>query len=133
MTTGVFNVTPAAASHLVVISEPPLRVGVNHAFGLRVAVEDSFGNVETTYLGRVTVALAGGPGGSTSVVLSPFVNQGVATFSNLTLNQIGIGYSLKVASNDGARPHQDQPLQRCTGPKFGEERGAVPASSRPPS
>ena len=103
--TGVFNVTPAAASHLVVISEPPLRVGLNTPFALRVAVEDSFGNVETNYVGRVTVARAGGPGKSIlGGTLTVIVDQGVATFSNLTLNQIGIGYSLKATSNTALDP-----------------------------
>jgi len=93
--TTTFNVTPAAATKLVVISEPPLRVNDNRPFGLEVAIEDSFGNLETTYSGKVTVALASGPhksilGGTLTII----VNQGVATFANLTLNQIGIGYSL---------------------------------------
>ena len=97
-----FNVTPAAPAQLVVITQPPRRVQNKQPFGLNVAVEDQYGNIETAYSGSVTVARASGPGksklGGTFTVL---VSQGVATFSNLTLNQIGIGYSLKVTIRHG--------------------------------
>jgi hypothetical protein len=100
--TSTFNVTPAAATHLVVISEPPLRVGVKSPFEIRVAVEDRFGNVATTYSGSVIIARASGPGRSIlGGTLTIFVNHGVATFSNLTLNHTGIGYSLKATSSSG--------------------------------
>ncbi|MFI5455035.1 MAG: hypothetical protein ACHRXM_06250 [Isosphaerales bacterium] len=100
--TNTFNVTPAAATQLVVISQPPLRVGVKSPFGFKVAVEDRFGNVVTTSSGSVTVARASGPASSIlGGTLTIMVNQGVATFSNLTLNQTGIGYSLKATSNHG--------------------------------
>jgi len=100
--TSTFNVTPAAATQLVVISQPPLRVGVNTPFGLKVAVEDRFGNVVTTNSGSVTVARASGPvSGILGGTLTIMVNQGVATFSNLTLNQAGNGYSLKATSKNG--------------------------------
>jgi len=100
--TSTFNVAPAAAARLVVISEPAPRVGVNTRFGLKVAVEDSLGNLESTYSGSVTVALASGPGKSIlGGTLTIMVNQGVATFANLTLNQVSIGYSLKATGKKG--------------------------------
>jgi subtilase family serine protease len=97
-----FSVTPAAATQLAVITQPPLRVVVNSPFGLAVAVEDRFGNVVTTYAGSVTVARASGPSSSTlRGTLTIVVHQGVATFSNLSLNQVGIGYSLKATVTKG--------------------------------
>jgi len=100
--TTAFSVTPAAAARLVVISQPPLRVGNNQPFGLNVAVEDGYGNVETTYSGSVTVARTSGPGQSIlGGTLTIMVTQGVATFANVTLNQIGTGYSLKATSGNG--------------------------------
>jgi hypothetical protein len=85
-----------------VISQPPLRVAVRSPFGLKVAVEDRFGNVVTTYAGSVAVARASGPGNSIlGGTLKIVVDQGVATFSKLMLNQIGVGYSLKATSNVG--------------------------------
>ena len=56
----------------------------------------------TGYNGSVTIALANNPGGSTlgGTLTVPAVN-GVATFSGLTLNKAGTGYTLKA--------HQRQP------------------------
>jgi subtilase family serine protease len=103
-TSSTFNVTPAAPSHLSVISQPPLRVGVRTPFSVKVAVEDRFGNIVTTYSGSVTLARASGPGNSVlGGTLTILVNQGVAAFSNLTLNQTGIGYSLNATTNDGLK------------------------------
>jgi subtilase family serine protease len=102
--TSTFDVLPAAATHLMVISGPPLRVGVRSPFGITVAVEDPYGNLVTSYSGSVTVARASGPGNSIlGGTLKVIVNQGVATFSNLTLNQIGIGYSLQATSSSGLK------------------------------
>jgi subtilase family serine protease len=103
-TTSTFNVAPTAPTHLAVISQPPLRVGIRSPFGIKVAIEDRFGNVVTSYSGSVTVARASGPGNSIlGGTLTIQVNLGVATFSNLTLSQTGIGYSLKATTNDGLK------------------------------
>ena len=82
------------------------------AFGLVVAAEDPFGNVDPNFSGSVTVALSNNPGGATlGGTLTVTAQNGVATFSGLTLNQPGIGYTL---SGLQQRPdHGDhQPLQR---------------------
>ena len=98
--TNAFNVTPSVAAQLAVISEPPFRFGANQPFGLEVAVIDQFGNLESTFTGSVTVALASGPGGSTlSGTLTALVQNGVAVFTDLSLNRVGLGYSLKVVSH----------------------------------
>ncbi len=87
--TNAISVTPAAASQLVVITQPPANVAVNARFGLTVAVEDRFGNIVTTTSNAiVTVALAINPGdGILGGTLSANVNQGIATFSNLSCEQ----------------------------------------------
>ncbi len=100
VTTSAVNVTPAVAAQLAVISEPPFRVDVNQAFGFEVAVEDRFGNLESTYIGSVTVALASGPGGNRlGGDLTAQVQNGVAVFAGLNLNRVGLGYALKVVSH----------------------------------
>ena len=62
------------------------------AFGLTVAVEDAYGNVETGYGGDLRVGLVGGPAGA---VLGGVVDEaavgGVATFSGLALARAGSG------------------------------------------
>ena len=110
-TTNSFNVTPAAPTRLVIISEPPFRVGVNEPFGLTVAVEDSFGNLETGAEGTVTVALAGGSGeGGLGGTVTVLVQNGVATFSNITLSRSKSGYSLKANGGDGLAPAKTTPF-----------------------
>jgi hypothetical protein len=86
-------------TQLVITSQPPDPVAVGGGFGLVVKAEDAAGDVATSYTGSVTVALASNPGGSTlgGMVTVPAVN-GVATFSGLTLDQPGSGYTLQATS-----------------------------------
>ena len=66
---------------------------------MTVAAEDAFGNVVTSYAGSETVALASNPGGSTlGGTLTVAAASGLAAFSNLTLNKVASGYTLKVTS-----------------------------------
>jgi MBG domain (YGX type)/Bacterial Ig-like domain (group 3) len=87
------------ASQIGVTAQPPSPVTPNVPFGLTVAAEDSFGNVDSSYNGSVTISLGNNPGGSTlSGTLTATAVNGVATFSNLTLNQNGVGYTLHAAA-----------------------------------
>ena len=80
-------------------TQPPGSVTVGLGFGLIVAAEDQFDNVDTTFGGSVTVALLNNPGGATlGGTLTVTAQSGVATFSGLTLNQAGAGYTLQVSS-----------------------------------
>jgi hypothetical protein len=101
VTTSAISVTPGSASQLVVITQPPADVAVNAKFGLTVAVENRFGNIVTTTSNAiVTVALAVNPSaGILGGTLSANVNQGIATFSNLTLNKLGKNYGIVVRSS----------------------------------
>jgi subtilase family serine protease len=97
--TSAITVTPAAPSRLVVVTEPPANVNLGAPFGLTVAVEDNFGNVETAYRGIVTASLASGPSvGPLGGTLAVTVNGGEANFFNLRLNKAGTGYSIRIAS-----------------------------------
>ena len=99
VTTGTFAVVPAAASQLVITTQPPSSVTVGQPFGLAVTVEDRYDNVETGYVGSVTVAVAANPGGASLVgVTTIAVAQGVATFGGLTLSRVGNGYTLQATS-----------------------------------
>jgi hypothetical protein len=99
-TTDAFDVTAAAATQLVVTTQPPLGVAVGSGFGLVVSAEDPYGNVDPTFSGSVAVALLNNPGGATlGGTLSVTAQSGVATFSGLTLDQVGTGYTLQVSSN----------------------------------
>ncbi len=83
---------------LVITVQPPLSVPAGSAFVLTVAVEDAAGHLVTGYDGFVSVALESNPGGS-KLGGNPtaLVADGVATFSGLTLNKPGSGYTLGVS------------------------------------
>jgi hypothetical protein len=99
-TTRGIAVTPAAATHLVVTTEPPSRVTAGSGFSLKVSVEDAYGNVVTGFKGSVTIALGNNPDGSTlGGTLRVTVVNGIATFTKLTLNKKGAGYTLKVSAS----------------------------------
>jgi hypothetical protein len=99
-TTSAFNVTPAAATQLVVSSQSPSEVAAGVVFGLTVAAEDPYGNVNPGFGGSVTVALSSNPGGATlGGTLIVTAQDGVATFSDLTLNKAGTGYTLLVSAD----------------------------------
>ncbi len=95
-----FGVTPApAASQLVIITPPPGRIVAGTTFGFSVAAEDAKGNVDTAFNGGVVIGLASNPtGGVLGGVTSAQLTNGVASFSGLTLDQAGIGYTIQAAS-----------------------------------
>jgi hypothetical protein len=98
------RLTPSA-TQLVVISPPPATVAAGQAFGLTLAAEDGSGNVDPSYSGTATVALANNPGGSTlSGAGTASFNNGLASFTGLSLNEPGDDYSLQATSAGLAPP-----------------------------
>ena len=97
--TSAVTVTPAAATQVVIRQQPPATVMVNASFSLQAAIEDAYGNVETSAGDTVKVALANNPtGAKLGGTLSLKASRGVATFSGLTLNKVGSGYTLQVST-----------------------------------
>jgi hypothetical protein len=97
-----FNITPAAAHHLVITQQPSNTVaGQSISPAVTVAIVDQFGNVETgDNTDTVTMAIGTNPGGGTlSGTLTVMVSGGVATFSNLWINKTGSGYTLTASSS----------------------------------
>src|SRR5262249_38105191 len=60
-TTNAFDVTASTARQLVVLTQPPANVAAGSGFTLVVAAEDALGNVDTSFNGSVTLALASNP------------------------------------------------------------------------
>jgi streptogramin lyase len=99
-TSSALSVTPAAATELVITQQPPASVVVNSGFGLQASVEDEYGNVVTSAASTVKVALASSPAGAKlGGTVSLKASKGVATFSGLTLNKVGTGYTLELTSS----------------------------------
>ncbi len=99
-TSSALTVTPAAAAQSVITQQPPASVTVNSSFGLQATIEDAYGNVETSSSSTVKVAISNNPAGAKlGGTLSEKATKGVATFSGLTLNKVGTGYTLQVTSS----------------------------------
>ena len=100
--TGNIAMIPAAASQLVVLQSPTGGTSGQTLGKVTIAVEDGFGNLVTADASTVTIAVTSGPGdlnpGSTTSVAAV---GGVATFSNLILNQAG---SYHLIAGDGSFP-----------------------------
>ncbi len=110
------SVTPAAASQLVITGQPPASVTAGTPFGLQVAVEDSYGNLETGDTGQVSLSLVSGPsgamlGGTSSVTAA----SGVAGFENLWLDAAG-GNNVIVASSGALASAPCQSMTVTPGP-----------------
>ena len=98
--TNAMTVTPASATQLVITQQPPATVRVSSRFTLKASIEDAYGNVVTTASGPVSVAFASNPTGATlSGTLTVSASQGVANFTNLTINKVGSGYTLRVTGS----------------------------------
>ncbi|MGA3066468.1 MAG: S53 family peptidase [Tepidisphaeraceae bacterium] len=92
-TSSSFNVTAAAASKLVYMSQPTNTTAGNAiAPSVLVDVEDSFGNLVTTNTDSIAMTVHSGPGALTGTE-SVSASGGQATFNDLVLDTAG-AYSL---------------------------------------
>ncbi|MDB5341499.1 MAG: hypothetical protein JWN70_7118 [Planctomycetaceae bacterium] len=99
--TAIILVTPAAANHLI-FSQTPTSTTLNSTISPAVTVQivDAYNNVLTgDNLDTVTIAIGTNPSGAAlSGTTSVKVVAGMATFNNLSLNQLGNGYTLVARS-----------------------------------
>ncbi len=106
-TSTVFTIVPGTATQLVFTVPPsntPARATIQPP--VQVTAYDAFGNQATNFTGSVLVAIGhnGGvlvPGTLSGNGAVPAVN-GVATFSNLSIDIVGNGYTLTAAFAGGA-------------------------------
>ncbi len=99
VTTGTFSVVPAAASQLVITTQPPKSVTAGQTFSVGVSVEDAHDNVVTDYKGTVQLALAAAQGtaslgGTTSLA----VVDGVANFTGLFVLAVDTSDTVQAAA-----------------------------------
>src|SRR5206468_2233928 len=92
VTTGASDVVAAAASQLVVMTQPPATITAGKPFGLAVVTVDDFGNVVPTFNGSISVALVNNPGGATLSGTTTVTGSGGASFSGLSLDKAASGY-----------------------------------------
>jgi hypothetical protein len=100
VTSGAFDVTPAAAAQLVIMAQPPATVNAGDPFGFSVAAVDPYGNAVTSYNGRVTIALGKDPGHDVlNGTAAATMNSGIAGFSDLSLDSAASGYTITATSS----------------------------------
>jgi hypothetical protein len=93
-----FNIAAGAPTKLIFTNSPAdTRVGV--AFTNQPAIEarDDFGNVAAGFNGQVTLAIKSGsgtPGAALNGAATISAVNGVASFSGLSIDKIGVGYQL---------------------------------------
>ena len=101
-------VSPAAANHLLFLQQPTDTAAGQTISPVVVEVVDQFGNVETDdNTDTITLSIGANPsGGTLSGTLTVTVVNGVASFSDLSIDLAGIGYTLH-ASVGGGLPDLD--------------------------
>src|SRR5207249_6316395 len=100
VTSSAFDITPGTATQLVFTVQPSTTVaGAAISPAVQVSALDAVNNVVPSFTGPVTVALGNSPGGSTldGTTTVAAVN-GVASFSDLTLNKTSTGYGLTASA-----------------------------------
>src|SRR5262245_12267103 len=98
--TDTVTVAPAAASSLAFSVQPSTTVAMRAiAPAVQVTARDAFGNRATGFTGTVSMAIGTNPvGGSLAGTLAAVADTGVATFSNLRIDEAAAGYTLAATS-----------------------------------
>ena len=96
-----FTITAATAKTLAFTVQPVSAVvGTAITPAVQVTARDNYGNTAAAFSGNVTVALANNPNGATlSGTKTVAAVAGVATFSTLSLNKTGTGYTLRATAS----------------------------------
>src|SRR5436190_1437508 len=94
---------PPAPTQLAFLQQPEnLLAGHRFTQAVKVRAEDAHGNQVASFTGNVTVALANNPGGSTlGGTTTVAAVDGIATFSDLSLDKTGAGYTLTASASGG--------------------------------
>ena len=100
VTSSPVQITVGSAAKLAFTVQPSdVAAGAAIAPAIQVTIQDAQGQRVTTATNQVTLSLSTNPGGATlGGVLTANAVNGIATFSNVTLNRAGSGYVLRAAS-----------------------------------
>src|SRR5216117_1072018 len=95
---------PPAPTELAFIQQPGnVMAGHQISPAVKLRAEDAHGNKVARFTGNVTVALGNNPGGATlSGTTTVAAVDGIATFSDLSLDKTGAGYTLTASASGGA-------------------------------
>jgi hypothetical protein len=95
-----FDIAVGPSAQLVFTVQPRTSTaGVKLTPAVQVTVRDAQGNTAEEFAGNVTLAIGNDPsGGTLSGTTTVAAVAGVATFSTLSLDRVGIGYTLSAAT-----------------------------------
>src|SRR5438046_1850652 len=95
---------PPAPTELAFIQQPGnVMAGHQISPAVKLRAEDAHGNKVASFRGNVTVALANNPAGATlSGTTTVAAVDGIASFSDLSLDKTGAGYTLTASASGGA-------------------------------
>lgn len=114
-TSNNFNITPTEARALSFTQQPPANVNENATFTPNVTVQllDQLGNPRALNNVRVSLTLANNsPGGILQGDLSVLTDgTGLATFTNVSINDAGAGYSLLASSGPNSSTSAITPVE----------------------
>jgi hypothetical protein len=103
VTSAPFDVLSPAATKLAFTQQPAnATAGVSIAPAIAVTIEDAQGNPVTTATNSVTIAIGTNPAGGTlsgNGTVNAVAGTGVATFSNLSIDKAGTGYTLTATAS----------------------------------
>ena len=99
-TSASFTITPGTATRLAFTTQPTTTPAATaFAPSIQVSAQDAQGNTVTSFTGNVGVTIGTNPGsGTLSGTTSQAAVAGVATFSNLSIDKSGTGYTLTAVS-----------------------------------
>ena len=93
-----------AGRHLTFLAQPSTTLPLTTMNPVRVAVTDDLGNTLTGFAGTVTIAIGHNGGllvpGTLKGTTTVSVVNGIATFTDLSIDSPGTGYTLKVTGTD---------------------------------
>ena len=106
-----FAITAGSATQLVFTSQPTTTIAGDPIADFAVEARDAYGNVDEAFGSTVAIGITSGTG-TTGAVLSGTVTgvaftNGVATFSGLSIDLEGPGYTLTVSDEAGTGPLAD--------------------------
>jgi hypothetical protein len=97
-TSAPFDIYPNGSINLV-FTVQPVTTAAGAVITVEVSVMDQFGNIYTNFSGNMTMAIRDNPaGGTLSGTTTVAAVAGVATFSDLSIDMPGIGYTLTVST-----------------------------------
>jgi Kelch motif len=99
-TSTAFNITVGPKKQLAFTVQPSnTTVGAPISPAVKVTAQDAFGNTVTAFKGNIAMAIGTNPGGGAlSGTTAIAAVGGVATFSNLRIDKVGTGYTLRATS-----------------------------------